>query len=447
MNNDMMSFQRKIPVRYDVDVFVAGGGPAGVAAAVSAARQGCRVLLIECQSCLGGTGTSGGLSMFCQFTDGVNFVADGIGREICDRLWAANGMGHTMARGMLTHVFYKIETLKRVYDEMVGGSQVDFLFCTQCVGVEETDGQVEMAICCGKNGLFAVKARVFVDCTGNGDLCAWAGAPFEKGDPSGNMQPGTLCSMWACIDWERVDAAGHGLWGQEKELPRAFADKVFATQDRHLPGMIRVGRHTGSGNIGHAFGVDGTDERSLTRALVACRKQILEYERFYKEYLKGYENMELVGSGPLLGIRETRRIMGDYVLCLEDFKTRACFDDEIGRYSYPIDIHEAQPDEKSFALFEKEFTSLQCGKGESYGIPYRVLTPRGLENMLVAGRCVSSDRHIQGSIRAMPGCFITGQAAGMAAAIAVEKKTSTRGIDVRELQQRLKKIGAFLPNA
>jgi hypothetical protein len=148
-----------------------------------------------------------------------------------------------------------------------------------------------------------------------------------------------------------------------------------------------------------------------------------------------------------LGVRETRRIMGDYVLCLEDFKRRAVFQDEIGRYCYPVDIHVARPnDEAEYQRFEKEFAELRYKKGESYGIPYRCLTAKGLRNVLVAGRCVSADRSIQASIRVMPGCFITGQAAGVAAAMAAGTAGDVRVIDVRELQRRLRKAGAHLPN-
>jgi len=259
------------------------------------------------------------------------------------------------------------------------------------------------------------------------------------------MMPGTLCSLWADVDWDT--AYKGGLVSGRDHLEEAFRDKVFTIEDRHLPGMWCVGEHVGGGNIGHTFDVDGTDERSLTQALVQGRKSMVEYERFYREYVKGFEKMELVATGALLGLRETRRVLGDYVLCLEDFRNRAVFDDEIGRYCYPVDIHASSPDEASFAQFEKEYKTLRYEKGESYGIPYRILTPRGLDNVLVAGRCVSSDRTILGSIRVMPGCYITGQAAGMAAAMAVEKNTSTRGVDIQELRKRLKEMGAFLPNA
>jgi len=288
--------------------------------------------------------------------------------------------------------------------------------------------------------MFAVKAKIYIDGTGDGDLAAWAGAKYEKGDADGRMMAGTLCSLWANIDWDRVQKP------DTRRIEDAFKDKVFTYEDRHLPGMWRGGNTLGGGNIGHTFGVDSTDEVSLTKALIWGRKSLVEYEKYYKEYLDGYENMELVATGSLLGIRESRRIIGDYVMVLDDFLNRAVFDDEIGRYAYPVDIHASDSSKESFSKFEKEHKSYRYKKGENYGIPYRILTPAGLDNVLVSGRCVSCDRYIQSSIRVMPGCYITGQAAGMAAAIAAEQNTHIRGFDVRELQRRLKKMGAFLPN-
>lgn len=157
--------------------------------------------------------------------------------------------------------------------------------------------------------------------------------------------------------------------------------------------------------------------------------------------------MELVSTGAILGIRESRRIIGDYILNVEDFKNRAVFDDEIGRYCYPIDIHASKPDPAAYKKFEEEFTkTYRYNKGESYGIPYRCLVPKNLSNVLVAGRCISSDRYIQGSVRVMPGCYITGQAAGTAAAIAVAGNTHTRGFDTELLRKKLRDMGAYLPN-
>jgi hypothetical protein len=260
------------------------------------------------------------------------------------------------------------------------------------------------------------------------------------------MQPATLVSLWGDIDWEEASASGCGVWQQNREFPRAFADGVFTTEDPHLPGMIPVGPHAGGGNIGHAFGIDGTDERSLTQGLLHGRQLVREYECYYKNYLSGYQRMQLLGTGALLGVRETRRILGDYVLNLEDFKRRAVFADEIGRFSYPVDLHAARPDKAAQEQFEQEFVKLRLAAGENYGIPYRCLLPRGLDNVLVAGRCISTDRPLQGSVRVMPGCFITGQAAGMAAAMAAAADGCPRRLDVSQLQARLAQMGAWLPN-
>jgi hypothetical protein len=441
-----MTFSRTIEVRHDVDVCVVGGGPAGVAAAVAAARQGRSVFVLEGQGCFGGMGTAGMLPLFCDFSDGVHFVADGIGREVYNSVWDAGGAAPGLDRANNV-LFHQPEPLKRVYDDLVANSGATFALYTQAVAAESRDGRVETLICHGKSGLFAVRAKAFVDCSGDGDLCAWAGAPFEKGDADGNMMPGTLCSIWAGIDWDAANAAGHGNWGQQPHLPRAIADGVFSIPDRHLPGIVRIGRTLGGGNVGHTFGVDGTDERSLTQASMWGRKLLLEYQRFYKEYLTGYADMELAYTAPQHGIRETRRILGDYVLGLDDFLARAVFPDEIGRFCYPVDIHATKPDDASFEHFEEEFKRLRYEKGETYGIPYRSLTPRGLKNVLVAGRSLSADRYVQGSVRVMPGCFITGQAAGVAAALAVETGIDTPDVHVATLQARLLALGAYLPNA
>lgn len=433
-----LSYCRNLKVRSRPDVLVVGGGPAGIAAALAADRQGCSVRLIEAQSSFGGMGTAGMVPAFMQFTDGENFLAGGIGREILESLRDAGGTYPPDGTSI------RKEVLKRVYDDLMVESGVSFTFHAQLVDVELQQDTVHHAICAGQSGLFAIAAKVVIDGTGNGDVAAFAGAPFEKGDDDGHMMPGTLCSLWNNIDWDTVRESGSGTGNSRIE--EAFEDGVFTLEDRHLPGMWRVGETVGGGNIGHTFDVDGTDEQSLTEAYIWGRKSLLEYEEYYKEYLEGFEEMELLSTAPLLGVRETRRIMGDYVLDVDDFRDRATFEDEIGRYSYPVDIHVARPDKESFDKFKKDFSQLRLGQGESYGIPYRILTPRNLQNVLVAGRCVSTDRNMQASIRVMPGCYITGQAAGVAAALAVEGDTSTRGISVGELQTRLRSMGAYLPN-
>lgn len=438
VGKDEVVLEQRIPIRSDVDVFVAGGGPAGAAAAVTAARQGKRVFLAEANNCLGGMGTAGMLPIFMQFTDGEHALAAGIGAEIQRKLIKAGGTGPN------SDVTIRAEVLKRLYDDLLLQAGVDFTFLTRLIGVQTKKDRVTSAILAAKSGLFAVTARMYIDCTGDGDLAAWAGAPCEKGDAQGDVMPGTLCSLWANIDWKRVEDGGR--WSDDSRLTQAFKDRVFTCEDRHLPGMSRVGKTLGGGNIGHVFGVDATDERSITKALIGGRKSLLEYEKYYKTYLKGFEQMEIAATASQLGLRESRRIIGDYVLDLTDFNKRAVFEDEIGRYCYPVDIHASTPDAEAHEKFAKDYATLRYKKGESYGIPYRILVPRNLSNVLVAGRCVSTDRYVQSSIRVMPGCFITGQAAGAAAALAIDENTHTRGFPVAMLQKRLKERGAYLPN-
>lgn len=431
-----ITFRRNIPVRIDTDVFVAGGGPAGVAAAVAAAKSGCRVYLAESRGCFGGMGTSGLVPAFMQFSDGVHFLADGVGREIYERLAAAGGVGEA------DRMAIKPEVFKRVYDDLVIENGIDFTFETNVIGVDKEGENVEAAILSAKSGLFAVRAKLFIDCTGDGDLAVFAGAAYEKGDAEGNMQPGTLCSVWNRVDWPHVRGEQ-----QEQRIDKAFEEGVLPVHDRHLPGMWHIGEILGGGNIGHAFGVDGTDERSLTKAFVEQRRLLTAYQEYYRKYLDGFKDIELVATAPAMGIRESRRITGDYELNVNDFKNQSVFDDEIGRYCYPIDIHASKPDAADFAKFAADFHSFRYKKGESYGIPYRSLIPRGIANLLVAGRCISCDRYLEGSVRVMPGCYITGQAAGAAAAAALEKGGRTRAVDVSDLQRRLLRLGAYLPNA
>lgn len=431
---NIVLLEKQIEVRKTVDVLVVGGGPSGIAAACAAASQGASVFLAEASGCFGGMGTSGLVPAFMQFTDGVNFLAGGFGKQVLEKMWQYGGeiVGSKYS--------IKAEALKRAYDDIVIQSGVSFSFMTQMVTLSKQDNRVEYVVFGSKSGLYAIKAKVYIDATGDGDLVAWAGGEYQKGDENGNMMPGTLCSMWTNIDFSRVRLR------DDRRLEDAFRDGVFSVQDRHLSGMWRTGNTMGGGNIGHTFNVDGTDESSLTEAFIWGRKSMTEFERYYKEYLTGYEKMELAATGSLMGIRETRRIIGDYVLNLDDFKNRSVFEDEIGRYSYPVDIHPTISSPESYRKFLKEITEYRYKKGESYGIPYRILTPKGLDNVLTAGRCVSCDRYMQSSIRVMPGCYITGQAAGIAAALAAKKDTHVHGIDIKELQTDLKDFGAYLPN-
>ena len=433
-----MVYTKQLQEKYQVDVFVAGGGPAGVAAAVAAARQGKSVFLAESQGSFGGVAAAGLVPAFAPFDDGVNVLAAGIGYELRKMVSTSVPLNSYWTP-------IRVEELKRAYDTLVSESGVVYsFFTTMCDVLTNAAGdRVEGVVLCAKSGLFAVKAKIYVDCTGDADLCAFGGGAFEMGDEKGNVMPSTLCSLWANIDFSKRVGADNS------RIEDAINDGVFTYADRHLSGMFCTDcdKGIGGGNIGHTFGVDPTDEISLTKAMTWGRKSMLEYDRYYREYLKGYENMTLVYTGNVLGVRESRRVCCDYTLVAEDFIARAVFDDEIGRYCYPVDIHVMSTEKKEYDRFKTEYGKEYCyQKGESYGIPYRSLIPRSFSNVLTAGRCIGTDRRMQASVRVMPGCFITGQAAGCAAALACAAD-SVRDVDTRKLHQSLKALGAYLPNS
>ncbi|MBE6560430.1 MAG: FAD-dependent oxidoreductase [Ruminococcaceae bacterium] len=432
-----IQYSRSIPVRHEVDVFVAGGGPAGVAAAVFAARMGASVYLAEASGAFGGAATNMLIPAFMKFTSGDLFLAEGVGREV-----------HTYLKEKSPESYrpycpnsIPVEILKLCYDDMMSECGAKFSFFTSVLDVITADGRIDSVICSAKEGLFAVKAKIVIDCTGDADLCARAGADCRKGDEeTGEVMASTLCGLWEGADFDRAKKP------QRERLEDAFRDGVFTNIDRHLPGMWQIKERVTGSNVGHIYGVDGTDSDSMTGAMVAARKQLREYRRYYREYVEGYEETELVISAAQIGIRESRRVMCDYVMTLDDFMKRASFEDEIGRYSYPVDIHSGTNDDAGYKKFATEHEKLRYKSGESYGIPYRALTVKGFDNLLVAGRCISADRYMQSSVRVMPGCYITGQACGAAAAMAALADTGVRGIDVHALQGNLVRLGAYLPS-
>ncbi|MCK5845284.1 MAG: FAD-dependent oxidoreductase, partial [Victivallales bacterium] len=258
-----MIFKRKVETSVKTKVCVVGGGPAGCAAALAAARAGAKVFLAEAHTCLGGLGTAGGVPLFMTFSDGINFVADGIGREVLERMGQSKKIDGSPN-------FIHAETLKRIYEEMLKEAGVDFTFMTELIGAETGNGKVTHAVFHSKRGIFAAEADVFIDCTGDGDLAADAGAEFMFGDENREVMPSTLCSIWANIDWK--------CFRESKANPRqiifkAFEDGIFRNNDPHHTGINPTGETLGGGNMGHLFGLDPLDERSLTAGLIEGRRQ------------------------------------------------------------------------------------------------------------------------------------------------------------------------------
>lgn len=418
-------YQRELPVKYTVDILVVGGGPAGVAAAVSAARQGKKVMLLEQSGTFGGSSMLAGVPELMNFDDGENFICKGFGEEVF------NGLGLSIKEKRQWHNV-KPEKLKRVYDALIQKSGVIPLCYTRLVDVICEDGVVSQVVVSGAEGIFAIETGFCIDGTGSGMLAALAGAEFEYGDENGVAMSATLCSLWGGVDFEKKGNDDGSMYRT------AYADGVFSHYDTILPGIKgnfpEIG--VGQGNVGHSFRVDDTSSESLTEATMYGRKILPEYERYYREYMPGCERAELIKSADFIGIRESRRIVCEYMLCGEDFFREAPFEDEIGRYSYPIDIHPMSSDEKGMEGF-RQALKMRHGDGESYSIPYRCLVPKKLKNVLVAGRSVGADHAMQASIRVIPGCYITGQACGVAAAVCVEDKTAAKDADVKKIQEIL----------
>jgi len=431
-----ISYQRTLNVEHETDVFVAGGGPSGICAALAAVRAGKSVFLAESSGAFGGAATAAYVPAFAMFTDGVRTLVGGIGAEIRRRISPQFPFETAWTP-------IDLEELKRVCDDMVTAAKIRFSFFTTVCDAAAAQGRIDHVVLSSKRGLFAVRAKVYIDCTGDADLIAYAGGAYEKGDATGTVMPCTLCSQWSDIDFSQPHAP------VQQQLEKAIADGIFSVPDFHLPGFF-VGpdraSSLGRGNIGHTFGTDPTDERSLTRAMIDARRRMPEYARFYREYVKGYENARLASTAPYLGVRESRRVTCDYTLNVKDFMRRASFPDEVGRYCYPVDVHNSKPgDAAAYAAFLKEYEhDLHYKKGESYGIPYRALVPKSFSNALVAGRCMGTDQKMQASIRVMPGCFITGQAAGTAAALACAAGGDVRAVRTDALQDALRKAGAVV---
>lgn len=428
-----LELSASVPVVADVDVLVVGGGPAGTTAALAASRAGRCVFLAEETGAFGGAATVAGVPSFCMFGDGKRLLADGIGLEIRRMVSQEYPLEQDF-------VPINAEDLKLAYDRVLSASTVQFSFFTKLCAVRTQGRRVTGAVFATKRGLVAVRAKTFVDATGDADLVAFAGGDYVKGDATGAVMPSTLCTLWGGIDFEHVS----GFREQLDRVAEAVKDGHFSVPDIHLTGIMKTPhapKGVGGGNVGHVFGVDPTDERSLTRAMVDARRRMGEFESFYKKYLKGYDDLRLIATAAVLGVRESRRVVCDYTLTADDFLRRANFPDEIGRYCYPVDIHPSSADPEAMAEFKRKFTGdYRYAKGESYGIPYRSLIPKSFDNVLVAGRCIGTDQAMQASVRVMPGCYITGEAAGRAAALAVAKQGDVRSVRAGEIAGRKESV-------
>jgi hypothetical protein len=431
-----------IPIIKQMDVVVIGGGAAGIASAMAAARNGAKTLLIEQRGYLGGMGTVSLVPAFCPFTDKEKPVVRGIGLELLEKM-KLNCSADYQSRYQhsLDWVPIDPEVLKRVYDDTVLESGVELLYHTFVgqIVLDTANHNVNTIVVLNKSGRSAIKAKYVIDATGDADIAALAGAPFQKGGVSGELQPATMCYLVSNVERKRfLDYLKES--GDSGQIPLAV-EKAQEAGDlpegrKKVSGFAWLSDNLVGVNFGHVFGIDGTNAEDLTRGAVEGRRLVKKQIDFLRSYVPGFEHAHLTATGEQIGIRETRRIVGDYTLTQEDFMSSRSFVDDIARNAYFIDVHLTTSSDK--------MNIYRLPPGKSHGVPYRCLLPKGLDNVWVVGRSASADRIVQGSLRVMPNCFAMGQAAGTAAALASKYSVNSRNVRMEELQKLLIAQGAWL---
>lgn len=433
----MMTTKGNFPLLAESDIVISGGGPAGVAAALAAARRGYRVLLLEQTGTLGGLATSGLVPTFAPSTDGERFLYGGIYEEIDRELCRRMGVECKPASWQAIDA----EIMKRLLDDLVEAAGVRVLFGVKVCEAEVEDGRIRAIWAATAQGIRRITGRQFIDATGDGMLAMLAGAEFEYGDKAGNTMSPTLCAQFANIDYKKYEEAYRNGNSDRAVWHRMLQAGTAPLIEHHFVCMTRMSPATATSNLGHIYGCNVFDPDDLTRGYREGRRVVRTFETFYREHVPGFENAVLVSTASLLGVRETRRIRGEYRMTFDDYRNRADFTDEIGRCCYPVDIHSSSLDSEEQKRVEQVLAATRFKHGESYGIPYRAMIPVGLRNLLVPGRALSSDREIQSSIRVMPPCFVTGQAAGIAAGMVQEE--DVRSVDIAALQAALRELGGI----
>jgi hypothetical protein len=434
---------RRVPIYGEYEVAVLGGGPAGIAAAVAAARAGRRTLLIERYGFLGGMGTAAGVTNFCGLHANVHGqahrVVQGIASDLLDRIDRLDGLNKPhLILGKILAQAYDTAAYKIAADDLLASHKVDILFHALGASVVMDDEQRIGALMVEtKAGRQAVLANIFIDCSGDGDLAAWAGAPYEVGDIKGSMLYPSMMFRLNGIDPEKAGDAWRTIPALMEKAEAAgthkFPRKAAIVRPQRSPVEWRVNFTQLAREDGTA--INGLDPDDLTRGEIDGRRQAIQAFEFLRT-VPGFENSYIVDLPPQLGIRETRRVLGDYQLSGEDVLGCASFEDSIGVNGWPIEAHVAGD-----VIFK--FPPIPESRGFNE-LPYRMLVPERIDNLLVAGRCASMTHEGQSAARVSGACFAMGEAAGSAAALALSGNTRPRDIAVERLQQGLKQQGAFI---
>ncbi len=413
------------------DMIVAGGGMAGVAAAVAAARRGASVLLIEQYGSLGGMATAGLVNPFMPYYlnrggddwDLSHPINQGFFQEVLDGLKELGGLHEN------TWTFHE-EILKIVLDRMTKQYGITVLFHTFVKGTARTGSKVESVTVVNKSGEHTYAASYFVDATGDADLSVLAGCDYEIGrEPDHGCQPMSLCFRLANVDLDRYDEKSATALYQEfraKGLLKNPREDIL-TFPNMLPGVL----HFNTTRIVQKSAVNAED---LTAAEMEAREQMYEMYRFLKDNIPGFEKCELLMSAPQVGVRESRRIVGEYVITSEDILSARKFPDSVARGDYPIDIHNPQGTGTEMH---------HIPTNDYYTIPYRSLLPKGVDNLIVAGRPISATHEAHSAYRVMPITTCIGEGAGSAVSIALRSGCALREVAAADIHALLDETGGL----
>jgi hypothetical protein len=450
------------PADYTTDVLVVGGGPAGVCAAIAAARNGAKTLVVEKSSMLGGMATQGlvGPFMTCYDKAGEKMIIRGLFEEIVERLVARGGALHPkgvfgngpysawIAKGHDHVTPFDPEELKVLLDEMCAEAGVKVLFHTMFLEPIVKDNRASGARVFGKGGPKRIAAKIVIDATGDGDYAYRAGVPCTLGDGNGRLMPATMFFHVCNIDSKRliadIEKNKHTFHKKDGVSYRGFhwyVTKAIEAGEWDLPrrclNMYRgVGPDVWLVNNGRIPGVDATDSESLSKAEVEGRRQTKVMMDFLRKYVPGCENIVLMGTGSTVGIRETRHVAGEAILKVDDVMNGVVPEDSVFLAANSVDVHGGKNNPM--------VSSYKTINANWYGVSYRCLVAKGVENLLLAGRCLSGEPAAAGAVRVMPPCMAMGQAAGTAAALALKSGTTPRALDTKKLIARLRQQKAFL---